>query len=218
MAHAPLAVRSVIPEALARVLPESPAWFVIGGQAVRCFCPYRPTTDVDLGVADQASLAMLVAHFETNGGMTFLERNATTVHAIWQEIHVSLFVLDRLVPFTEDHRLTVEGILATKLHAIVDRGTRRDFFDLYVMLQSQRLGIASALAALRTVYANTPVRDTLLLRALTFFDDAEREASLPGESERDWAELKSFFLTQVGQLLVPPTRQLAIQSQRVDVD
>ena len=49
---------------------------------------------------------------------------------------MSVFVLDKLAPFVEDRRLTVTGLLATKLHAILDRGFRRDFFDLYVLLRA----------------------------------------------------------------------------------
>ena len=101
------------------------------------------------------------------------------------------------------------------MHAILDRGTRRDFFDLYVMLQRHSLGISSCLTA-RVVFAQ-PIDDALLLRALTFFDDAEREAPLPGEGARDWAAVKKFFLTRVGSLLVPPARPLDIQRRVVDV-
>jgi len=52
---------------------------------------------------------------------------------------------------------------------------------------------------------------------LTFFDDAEREARLPGEGPQDWATVKDFFLTRAGSLLVPPGRALAIQGRVVDV-
>src|SRR4030095_10091314 len=106
-------------------------------------------------------------------------------------------------PFTEERRLTVEGILATKLHAILDRGTRRDFFDLYVVLQDRQIRIAECLRSLRTVYRQE-VNDALLLRALTYFDDAEREAPLPGEGAADWELVKTFFLSRVGHLLLPP--------------
>ena len=107
-------------------------------------------------------------------------------------------------------------MLPPKLHAILDRGLRRDFFDLYVMLETDRLGIVSALAAIRRVY-RTEVDDGLLLRALSYFDDAEREATLPGEGPEDWRAVKDYFLQQVGSLLVPPMRPLAIQSRKVDV-
>ena len=138
------------------------------------------------------------------------------MHLRWCGVNVSIFVLETFTDFVEDRRLSVTGILATKLHAILDRGTRRDFFDLYVTLQHHRRGIAECLAAIRQVYGQ-PVNEHLLLRALTYFEDAEREAPLPGEGPRDWATVKDFFVRRVGDLLVPPARALAIQSQRVDV-
>jgi hypothetical protein len=69
---------------------------------------------------------------------------------------------------------------------------------------------------MRRVFAQ-PVDHSLLLRALTFFDDAEREAPLPGEGAKDWATVKKFFLTRVGSLLVPPGRALEVQRRVVDV-
>jgi hypothetical protein len=76
--------------------------------------------------------------------------------------------------------------------------------------------MAAVLTAIRTIHRG-PVDDGLLLRALTYFDDANREARLPGEGPRDWASVKEYFLIQVGSLLVPPRRRLAIQSRLVDV-
>jgi hypothetical protein len=115
-----------------------------------------------------------------------------------------------------DHALTVQGILATKLHAILDRGTRRDFFDLYVMLEQQRLGIVECLKALREVYA-ADLDEGLLLRSLVYFEDAEREARLPGEGAQDWQRVKAFFEARVGALLLPPAEALDIQANQVDV-
>jgi len=206
----------VIPAELGDAVRDLPYWFVIGGHAVRCFCPYRPSRDVDFGVGSASDLADLIAQLSARGQVEIIERAADTVHLRFSGIDVSVFVLDKLVPHTEDRHLTVEGILATKLHAILDRGTRRDFFDLYVTLQIHQRSIADCLAAIRSVYRQE-VNDALLLRALTFFDDAEREARLPGEGRDDWKTLKGFFIKRVGQLLVPPARPLAIQSRLVDV-
>lgn len=206
----------VIPEALSAVVAKLPNWFVIGGHAVRCFCPYRPSRDVDFGVRTAKDLDELLTRLQRAGRTEIRERSADTVHLTWNDIDVSLFVLETLAPFTEERRLSVTGILATKLHAILDRGLRRDFFDLYVTLEHHQLGVAECLSALREVYQR-PVKDVLLLRALTYFDDAEREAPLPGEGPRDWAHVKKFFLERVGHLLVPPATKLAIQARRVDV-
>ena len=206
----------VIPPAVGRAVAGLRYWFVIGGQAMRCLCPYRPSRDVDFGVTNTKDLDSLVRQLERRGKVEILERSPDTVHLRFDGIDVSIFVLDILAPFVDDQRLNVTGLLATKLHAILDRGTRRDFFDLYVTLQRNALGIAECLSALRQVFRQD-VNDGLLLRALTWFDDADREAALPGEGSDDWSTVKDFFWTRAGHLLVPPSRELHIQRRVVDV-
>lgn len=206
----------VMPPPVGRAVADLPYWFVIGGQAMRCFCPYRPSRDVDFGVTSARDLDDLVQQLQRRGRVEIAERSDDTVHLRFDGIDVSIFVLAMLSPFVSERRLSVTGLLATKLHAILDRGTRRDFFDLYVTLHQNALGIAECLAAMRQVYRQD-VNELLLLRALTFFDDADREAALPGEGPDDWATVKEFFWNRVGQLLIPPARELQIERRVVDV-
>ena len=215
--NAPYTPAQIMPRALAAAVEDLPYWFVIGGQAVRCFAPYRPSRDVDFGIDSPTNLNELVEQLGRRGRVEIQERSRDTVHLLWNGIKVSAFVLDFLVDHVEARHLDVTGILATKLHVILDRGLRRDFFDLYVMLQQHRLGIATVLTAIRTVYQGQ-IDDALMLRALTYFDDAEREAALPGEGLSDWTTVRDYFLVQVGSLLTPPTRRLQIQEQIVDAD
>lgn len=214
--ESPRAPVDVMPLPVGRAVADLPYWFVIGGQAVRCFCPYRPSRDVDFGVTSPGDLDELVQQLQRRGRVEIAERSVDTVHLRFDGIDVSIFVLAMLSPFVSDRRLSVTGLLATKLHAILDRGTRRDFFDLYVTLHRHALGIAECLAAMRHVYQQE-INEPLLLRALTFFDDAEREAKLPGEGPDDWATVKEFFWSRVGQLLIPPARELLIERRVVDV-
>jgi hypothetical protein len=214
---APYTPAQIMPRALALAVEPLTYWFVIGGQAVRCFAPYRPSRDVDFGIDKPANLDDMVAQLSQQGRVEIQERTRDAVHLLWNGIKVSAFVLDFLLPHVEDRHLDVTGVLATKLHAILDRGLRRDFFDLYVMLQQQRLGVASVLAAIRSVYQGA-IDDGLLLRALTYFDDADREAPLPGEGPSDWNAVKDYFQVQVGSLLTPPMRRLKIQAQVANMD
>jgi hypothetical protein len=197
-------------------LPDDPWWFVIGGQAVRCLCPYRPSRDVNFGVGATTNLDALALSLEASGVLEVRERTDATLHAVWNGVSISVFVLPEAAAHTTGRRLSVDGILATKLHAVLDRGRRRDFFDLYVVMQQERLGIADCLNAIRVVYAQS-VNDSLLLRALVYFADADEEAPLPGEGPSDWTTVKAFFERRVGDLLVPPGKALAIQANAVDV-
>ncbi|HHH30378.1 MAG TPA: hypothetical protein ENK57_18830 [Polyangiaceae bacterium] len=213
MAHPP---RRVIPRPLVEALESVDGWFVIGGHAVRCFVPYRPSRDVDLGVRTREQLDIVLGALREHGTVEVVETAEGTVHLRFDGLNVSLFVLGELADFVEDRRLSVRGVLATKLHAILARGTRRDFFDLYVTLQHHRLGIAECLAAMRAVYG-TDVNDELVLRALTYFEDADREAMLPGEGPDDWDTVIKFFRERVGNLLVPPSQSLVIQARQIDL-
>ena len=204
----------VIPATVARAVGGLRTWFVIGGQAVRCHVLYRPSDDVDFGVPRKKDLMALLDSFRAKGRVEIIEKSSDTVHLSFEGIDVSIFVLPKLVPHVEDQALSVTGILATKLHAILDRGARRDFFDLYVVLEKERVGIVDGLCALREVYA-TDANEGLVLRALSYFDDADREAPLPGEGPGDWDRVKRFFSDRVAAQLLPPERPLGIQSRSV---
>ena len=206
--HAP---REVMPAAVAAAVDDLSYWFVIGGQAVRCFCPYRPSRDIDFGVEHARDAAALLRRLRQRGKVELIERSEDTVHLSFEGIDVSIFVLPALARFTEGQVLTLTGLFATKLHAILDRGTRRDFFDLYVLMQIHQLGVVECIRAVREVYS-ADANDGLILRALTYFDDAEHEAPLPGEGSGDWTNVKEFFMARAGSLLLPPDRVLDLQS------
>ncbi len=209
--HAP---EDVMPEPVARAVRGTKGWFVIGGQAVRCHYPYRPSTDVDFGVGRAKDMSALVARLRKHGHVEVIEKSSDTTHLNFDGVDVSIFVLPKLQRHVEDGALNTTGILATKLHAILDRGTRRDFFDLYVVLNQERLGIVAGLQALRDMYGGE-VNEGLALRALTYFDDADQEPPLPGEGPRDFDRVKKFFIDRVAAQLIPPEKPLAIQSRTV---
>jgi len=171
-------VMDVIPQRVAALLSDEPYWFVIGGHAVRRFCPYRPSQDVDLGVDNAKDTEELVRQLRRRARVEVVERAPDTIHLRVDGLAVSIFVLRELLPHSEEHALTTTGVLATKVHAILDRGLRRDFFDLYVMLQHNGLGVIECIRALREVYG-ADVNEGLVLRSLCYFDDAEKEAALP---------------------------------------
>ena len=65
----------VIPPELAGAVEDLPHWFVIGGQAVRCICPYRPSRDVDLGVETVEDLDDFLRRLESRGEVEVREIN-----------------------------------------------------------------------------------------------------------------------------------------------
>ena len=70
----------ILRRALSQAVDQLPYWFVIGGQAVRCFAPYRPSRDVDFGIDKPANLDDLVEQLGRHGPVEVQERSADTVH------------------------------------------------------------------------------------------------------------------------------------------
>ena len=75
-----------------------------------------------------------------------------------------------------------------KLAAIKDRGTRRDFVDLYCLRQIVTLEHLLDLAQVK--YADRPDFLPILARALAYFDDAEQQPMPDMLKRARWADVK----------------------------
>lgn len=88
---------------------------------------------------------------------------------------------------------SVLDIAAMKIEAISSRGARKDFVDLYFICQEPGLGLAGAVAAFEARFASASPNVLHRVKALTYFDDAEREPELMMLKPVDWSEVRSFF-------------------------
>lgn len=96
---------------------------------------------------------------------------------------------------------TLRDLATMKLAAVARRGIRRDFWDLEEIAR-HGLSLADAATAYLERFGVAEADLYHVLRALTFFDDAEREPVLPGGlTPKRWAEIKRFFQTEAPKLL-----------------
>lgn len=88
-----------------------------------------------------------------------------------------------------------------KLAAVARRGLRRDFWDLYVILTQGRIPLAELLDAYARRYKRAASDRYHVARALTFFDDAERDdPRVVGLTDREWKKIKAWFQDQASRL------------------
>lgn len=88
-----------------------------------------------------------------------------------------------------------------KLAAIARRGLRRDFWDLFAIGGA---GITLAESCEAYVARFGKARSDLyhVLRALTYFDDAEKETAMPsGLTPALWEEIKAHFEEEAPRLI-----------------
>ena len=124
----------------------------------------------------------------------------TTFVANWRGVGLSFFRLS-LYPLVQPP-LLLDGVPiaslaemgAMKLAAIIDRGTRKDFVDLYYILQSVSLDDLFQVASIK--YARVRTFAISATRALAYFDDAEA-LPMPQMLDRtSWTKMKRFLERQ----------------------
>ena len=88
--------------------------------------------------------------------------------------------------------LQKEDIAAMKIHAIEDRGTKRDFVDLYFL--AKEFPMEQMLRFYDQKYGTLKDHLYIILRSLNYFTDAEKEDTNPKMLVPvSWEEVKKFF-------------------------
>ncbi|MCU0699975.1 MAG: nucleotidyl transferase AbiEii/AbiGii toxin family protein [Myxococcaceae bacterium] len=99
-------------------------------------------------------------------------------------------------------RAGVMDLAVMKLAAIGRRGLRRDFWDLFVLLEGGGLTIEQVVKAYRKRYRTSASDGYHLIRALAYFEDAERDdPRVIGLTPARWQTIRSFFEAESARLL-----------------
>lgn len=84
---------------------------------------------------------------------------------------------------------SLNDIAAMKVSAIVNRGTKKDFIDLYTLLQSFTLD--DILDMYSRKYSDGSL--FIVMKSLTYFDDAETEPMPNVLNDTTWETVKDFL-------------------------
>jgi predicted nucleotidyltransferase component of viral defense system len=87
----------------------------------------------------------------------------------------------------------LQDISAMKLSAITNRGTKKDFVDIYFLLQ--RFTLKELLDFYTEKYVNSSV--FMVLRSLCYFDDAEEQPMPKMFISTEWADIKTVIKESV---------------------
>ena len=91
-------------------------------------------------------------------------------------------------------------IALMKIAAVGQRGTRRDFIDLYFLCQ-QGFTLEGLLGRMPQKFPNVTYPSYHLLRALAYFDDADRDEMAKMLKPLEWETVRDFFSLEANRLL-----------------
>lgn len=207
--------RRVLPQGSQRLLAEieksAPAplrgWILAGGTGLALHLGHRQSDDFDLFKTSRFNRRALLAALEKLGRCEVLQDEAATLTVLLSGIKISFFrvpdpFLFAAEPFSFFRVADARDIALMKLIAVFNRGSRKDFVDLYSLFR-RGLTLADCLELLPKKYGEGRVNSYQLLQSLTWFDDAEREPSPKMLEPFDWEDCKAFFRREVYGLVLP---------------
>ena len=92
---------------------------------------------------------------------------------------------------------SLEDIGCMKIDTISSRGKKRDFVDLFFILNNKNLSLKEFLDYFDSKYGVENFNLYHILKSLVYFEDAEKDPDLLMLAEFSWEDLKSFFRQQV---------------------
>ncbi len=172
-------------------------FYLAGGTALAIILGHRLSVDLDWFTQERFTDPMQLASELREDGIPLhtgrVERG--TLHGQVNDVRVSLleYRYPLLAPVIEwpEHGcslVSLDDIACMKLSAIGQRGARKDFVDLYALVERHR-PLNELLTLYQQKYETTDIGHVLV--ALAYFDDAEKERMPEMLWEVNWQDVKA---------------------------
>jgi hypothetical protein len=173
-------------------LPALTETRLVGGTSLALQLGHRQSEDIDLFGTLRADEFELFSQVNSLGDVILIQNTSNI--KVWTINGIKFDLVNYPYPWLEEmittKNLRLAGkkdIAAMKLAAITGRGARKDFIDIYFLLQEFSLG------EMLRLYLNK-YRDgsiMLVLKSLLYFNDAELEMESVMLTPIKWARIKS---------------------------
>lgn len=178
--------------------------YLAGGSALALQLGHRRSEDFDFFSGQEFLTSEIKAELNKIG--SYIKDNETpkTMVGKFNDVKFSYFyypykLIDDTVEYFGIKLASPKEIAAMKLVAITDRGTKKDYIDLY-FLAHRKFRLEKMLEFYDQKYQILESNRLTLLKALQFFEDADR-SEMPEMIEKvDWEEVKKFFQKEVVRL------------------
>lgn len=173
--------------------PSLSGFNLAGGTALALQIGHRISTDLDFFCIDEPNTDSIIEDLkEFNKVEVYLHKSNSTLLVSIEGIKVDFIrhnypLLKSPVVIDDIRFYSTPDIAAMKIGAIVSRGSKKDFVDLYFLLKA--FTFSEILDAYKAKYQQNDLFH--VLKSLIYFDDAELEANPNMIKQADWNLIKS---------------------------
>lgn len=181
-------------------------WTLAGGTGLALMLGHRVSIDFDFFRSEGMDNNILHGMFSHIGQYETLQDSENTLTVLSHNVKISFFqvkdpfIFDT-VPYLFFAVADKREIALMKLVAISNRGSRKDFVDLYTILRSGPI-LRDYFNLLPQKYGKERVNTYHILKSLTYFDDAENEPMPAMLEPFDWKECKAFFIREAHAMVL----------------
>jgi predicted nucleotidyltransferase component of viral defense system len=171
---------------------------LVGGTSLALQIGHRFSIDIDMFGNCEVDEYEFIEELSKFGKPTILKKSKNIIIVSIDGIKVDF--VNYKYPLLEDIK-TIENIrlvsdkdiAAMKLNAIAGRGSRKDFIDLYFILQ--RFSLNEVISFYNEKYPDGSL--FMVLKSLSYFEDADLELSPKMYIDVQWDEIKAFISEQL---------------------
>jgi len=169
-------------------------FYLAGGSALALYYGHRFSVDLDWFSPDFSNDGSLAAELSKLGKFKIEFDNEHSLKGLLKEVSISFFrypygLIRPTTDVAENLRVaSKEDIACMKLEAASRRGTKKDFIDLYFLLQE--FSLEQMLGLMQEKYQGIEYNTAHLLRSLTYFEDAEGQVVQLIKTDITWAKVK----------------------------
>jgi len=194
--------KTVLPDTLRAIklvsqFPQIQHAYLAGGTSLALQLGHRISVDLDFFTQEQFDAKELSTKLGTYPEFVQAGTSEMTVWGIIGETKFSIFyykypMLEPTVEYEGLKLARLADIAAMKINAIEDRGTKRDFVDVYFL--SKTYTLERMLEFYQKKYGVLEDHLYTILRSLDYFEDAEQETRMPDMlTDLNWEEVKEYF-------------------------
>lgn len=202
----------VLTEEQKKILPDliflkAQNFYLAGGTALSLQIKHRTSVDFDFYSEKEFNPAGIYEQFQKQNKRKIVLISITEKNTLMLEINdirISLFkypypLVQNLVKSQYCNLASLEDIAAMKMIAVIQRGTKRDFIDLYFLIK--KMGLEKIFGFAREKYPG--FNEYLALQSLTYFKDAEIEnndRNIDLFESFNWKDAKKFFISEAEKM------------------
>ena len=171
--------------------------YLAGGSALALQLGHRKSLDFDFFTDKNFDAEEVTNNLKKIGKYQTREQQTKTMTGVFNNVKFSLFfyqypLIRPAKVFSKIRLASSEDIAAMKLTAIGDRGTKKDFIDLYFMV-NRLFSLDKMLEFYEEKYHLLEVNKFTLLKSLQYFEEADLAEMPKMVVPIEWKKVKSFF-------------------------